>query len=177
MVFARDGVARASMSNLALETGISKATIYHYYASKDLLLFDILDTYLRTLRDRLFGLDLTATSPEAGFETLVTEVLLAYCCMDHEHKIQGEGISLLARDQQNTLRAYQRDVVALMSDQIAACAPHVFQNAPQKRRATAMSVFGMLNWFYMWHANADEPARKDYARLVTNLTLGGLNAL
>ena len=44
-VFADQGFDRASMSLLARECGISKANIYHYYDSKDALLFDILDTY------------------------------------------------------------------------------------------------------------------------------------
>ncbi|MEX0280477.1 MAG: TetR/AcrR family transcriptional regulator, partial [Arenibacterium sp.] len=52
-VFAEQGFARASMAQIAQECGISKANIYHYYSSKDALLFDILDSYLATLRDRL----------------------------------------------------------------------------------------------------------------------------
>ena len=57
-VFADQGFARASMSQVAKDCGISKANIYHYYSSKDALLFDILDTYLSALRDRIIGLDL-----------------------------------------------------------------------------------------------------------------------
>ena len=39
-VFASEGFDRASMAALAQDAGISKANIYHYYDSKDALLFD-----------------------------------------------------------------------------------------------------------------------------------------
>ena len=42
-VFAKEGIARASMSEVAKTCGVSKVNIYHYYVSKDALLFDIPD--------------------------------------------------------------------------------------------------------------------------------------
>ena len=45
-VFADQGFDRASMNLLAKECGISKANIYHYYDSKDALLFDLLDSLI-----------------------------------------------------------------------------------------------------------------------------------
>ena len=50
-VFATEGYDRSSMTRLAEECGISKANIYHYYPSKEALLYDILDSHLRALRD------------------------------------------------------------------------------------------------------------------------------
>jgi AcrR family transcriptional regulator len=47
--FAKQGFDRASMVKLADACGVSKALIYHYYPSKDALLFDILDTHLTAL--------------------------------------------------------------------------------------------------------------------------------
>ncbi len=41
--FAAHGYDRASMTGAAKHCGVSKALIYHYYASKEALLFDILD--------------------------------------------------------------------------------------------------------------------------------------
>ncbi|MGB7317185.1 MAG: helix-turn-helix domain-containing protein, partial [Planktotalea sp.] len=63
-VFAEEGIARASMAQVAVAAGVSKANIYHYYDSKHALLFDILDSYLCALRDRLAGLDLNALTPD-----------------------------------------------------------------------------------------------------------------
>jgi AcrR family transcriptional regulator len=176
-VFADTGFARASMSQLAKECGISKANIYHYYESKDALLFDILDTYLRALRDRVLLLPFEGLGPDEQLKKIVIETLHAYEGMDEEHKIQTEGISLLNEDQQKILKGYQRDMVNQMSGIVLSIAPEVFGDDRRKLRSTVMSVFGMLNWFYMWNGGADEKARTEYGDLVTRLTLSGVNGL
>ena len=176
-VFADQGIARASMSQVAKECGISKANIYHYYSSKDALLFDILDTYLSALRDRVSGLDMAGLDPSDQLGRIVVETLRAYEGMDHEHKIQSEGIPLLSEEQQKILKAYQRDLVMQLSGVVAAIAPEVFDGDPRILRSTVMSIFGMLNWFYMWNSPADQQARDAYGQLVTKLTLSGVHGL
>lgn len=176
-VFADTGFVRASMSQVAKDCGISKANIYHYYSGKDALLFDILDTYLLELRNRLLHLPLDGMPPEEQLRAIVSETLHAYDGMDDEHKIQTEGIPLLQPEQQVVLKNYQRDMVQQLSDVVRAIAPDVFDDDRQKLRATVMSIFGMLNWFYMWNKGAKEKARTDYADLVTRLTLTGVKGL
>ena len=176
-VFAKSGFARASMSQVANDCGISKANIYHYYDSKDALLFDILDSYLSALRDRIQGLPMEGLTPSEQLRLIVTETLHAYEGMDDEHKIQTEGLPMLPKLQQDILKGYQRDLVNQMSGVIATIAPDVFACDAGKLRSTVMSVFGMLNWFYMWNGNADDQARRDYANLVTGLTMKGVQGV
>jgi AcrR family transcriptional regulator len=176
-VFADTGFARASMAQVARACGISKATIYHYYDSKDALLFDILDTYLRTLRDRIGALPLAGLAASEQLGMVISQTLLAYDGMDDEHKIQTEGIAQLPAAQQDILKGFQRDLVGQMSGIIAAIAPDVFAQDRPKLRSTVMSVFGMVNWFYMWNSDATPRARADYAELVTRLTLSGVKGL
>lgn len=176
-VFADSGFARASMAQVAKACGISKANIYHYYDSKDALLFDILDSYLSALRDRIKGLPLDGLEPVEQLRLIMTETLLAYEGMDDEHKIQTEGLPLLAKPQQDILKGYQRDLVTQLSGVIAALAPDVFDGDRRKLHGTVMSVFGMLNWFYMWNGTANHQARRDYAELVTGLTTQGLRGV
>ena len=173
-VFADQGFSRASMSQVASLCGISKANIYHYYPSKDALLFGILDTYLLALRDRIRGLPLADLDPSDQLHQIIVETLRAYEGMDHEHKIQTEGIPMLDDSQQRILKGYQRDLVTQLSDVIAAIAPKVFANNPRKLRATVMSVFGMLNWYYMWKRDGSESARVAYADRVSDLILNGI---
>lgn len=175
-VFAREGFDRASVARVAAACEISKANIYHYYSSKDEILFDILDSYLSGLRNRVCGLDLEGLTPEQAFHSVVTEVLLSYQGVDNEHRLQASAIALLPADQQRVLYGYQRDLVRRVSDLVAALSPDL-SGDPVRLRATTMSVFGMLNWFYMWNSGADEAARRDYADLVARLTLSGVGGL
>ena len=175
-VFASSGISGASMNEVANACGISKANIYHYYASENELLFDILDTYLAELRDVIFGVDLADKSPAEKLHRLTRAFLLTYEGMDNEHKIQSEGIQLLPVEQQAVLKAYQKDLVRLMSSTLRDCAPEaLLDNA--KCRDVTMSVFGMLNWFYMWNPHATKSQRLEYAATVADLTLTGIRQI
>lgn len=176
-LFAEEGYDRASMSSIARACGISKANIYHYYEGKDALLFDLLDSYLMRLRDRVCGLDLGGLAPVARLRAILTEVLLAYEGADHEHKVQLNAMSALPKAEQEHLRAYQREMVKFLSAALRDAAPETFAADKGKLRAVTMSVFGMLNWHYMWNAGADTHDRKGYADLVARLTLEGVAGL
>lgn len=176
-VFARDGIARASMNEVARACGISKANIYHYYSGKDELIFGILDAYLSELRDRLFTPDLSGLAPSEQLHAATRTILLAYEGMDNEHQIQTEGLPLLPPDQQEILRGYQRDMVTRISMILTACAPDVFGANRTLLRQATMSVFGMLNWYYRWQPNGNSQDRVAYAGVVADMTLDGLNGL
>ncbi len=176
-VFAEQGYDRASMSVLAKECGISKANIYHYYDSKDALLFDVLDSYLKMLRDRICSLDLSGLDAKSQLRTVLREILLAYQGADDEHRVQSTGMRALPEIQQKVLRGYQRDLVTQVSDVVAASAEGVLDNDPVRLRETTMSIFGMLNWYYMWQQSADTSARERYADLATDLVLGGVRGM
>lgn len=176
-VFATEGFDRASMAMLARECGISKANIYHYYDSKDALLFDILETYLRDLRDRICGIDVDGMTAEAKLREVVAATLRAYQGANHEHQVQIGSMSALPEEQQKLLRGYQRDMVVFVRDIVEAIAPDVFGADEAKLRSATMSVFGMLNWYYMWNTGAGSDAREEYATLVSNLMLKGVLGL
>ena len=74
-VFAQRGVAGASMAEVAKACVISKGNIYHYYDSKLAILFDILDSYLCRLRDRIIAVQLDANNVQTSLETLCIEIL------------------------------------------------------------------------------------------------------
>lgn len=176
-VFAVSGYDRASMTQLARECGISKANIYHYYDSKDAVLFAVLDTYLRDLRDRVCTADLEGCAPEERLRRIISEIMLAYQGADHEHQVQIGAMGALAEEQQKLLRGYQRELVQFVSTAIADVAPEVFDGDAARLRGATMSVFGMLNWYYMWNSGAGAQARSDYAGLAADLILNGVKGL
>ena len=176
-VFATHGYHGASMAQVAAGCGISKGNIYHYYSGKDALLFDVLESYLKGLRDRIMGLDLTWMGAEEGFRRLIFEVLRAYQGSDNEHRVQISALDQLPRAGSAVLRGYQRDLVAKMSVALSSARPEVFYQDNARLRAATMSVFGMLNWYFMWNSGAGAAARDAYAGLVADLTLGGVGAI
>lgn len=173
-LFADEGYGRASMAEVARRCGISKANIYHYYPSKEALLFDMLETHLRELRDRVLGLDFETDDPKDQLRVIITEILLAYQGADAEHDVMLSAMQALPPEKQDQLRQYQREFVAVGRDRLAAISPpHVAQDR-ERLWALTMSVFGMLNWHYKWSGGADAATRRDHADLITDLVIGGV---
>lgn len=173
-VFADTGFDRTSMSMLAKECGISKAAIYHYYGSKDDLLFDILETHLKALRDRVAKITPAGKSPEEFLRAVIEEILLAYRGADDHHRVQLASLGALDEASQQRLGDLQRALVMQVSDAVKAVAPARVASDKKVQRAVTMSLFGMLNWFYMWNHDKGEQNRKDYAQLVCDMVLKGL---
>lgn len=175
-VFARDGYDRASMAGLASECGVSKALFYHYYGSKEALLFDIISTHLEELAEAVEAADDAGLAPELRLERLVGALLEAYRDADAEHKLQIGTMQILPDAEQAQLKALERQLVARFAEAIRALAPEAFDGMPLLKPVT-MSLFGMLNWFYMWFRDGGPVSRADYARMATRLLVGGVKDL
>ncbi len=175
-VFARDGYDRASMSGLAAECGVSKALFYHYYASKEALLFDIIHTHLEALVEAVEDADRPDLAPQQRLEILVAALLESYRDADAEHKVQLGALQLLPDEDQAALKALERKLVSRFAEAIRAVEPDLFEGTPLLKPVT-MSLFGMLNWFYMWFREGGAVSRRDYARLATQLLLGGVTSI
>ncbi|GKY89087.1 TetR/AcrR family transcriptional regulator [Sinisalibacter aestuarii] len=168
--FARHGFDRASMTGAAKHCGVSKALIYHYYSAKEALLYDILDWHLTDLVETA-----REVSPEGGLGALICAILEAYEDADAEHKLQIDALSVLPDAQQAPLIALQRELVEMMSAALLHEAPAL--DGTDKLRPVTMSVFGILNWFYMWHRPGKGMDRKAYARLATDMVLNGIRGV
>ncbi|MCY0147522.1 TetR/AcrR family transcriptional regulator [Hoeflea sp. G2-23] len=175
--FAEHSYDRASMGKLAEACGVSKALIYHYYPSKDALLFDILDTHLTALVDVVETTAASSAEPQARLRALIRAVLIAYRDSDSEHKVQLDALSSLPEEKQEHLRALQRRLVACMAESVRAVEPERFAARPELVRPVTMSVFGMLNWFFLWHKPGGPVNRDAYAAIVADLVMGGLPAV
>lgn len=175
-IFARDGYDRASMSQLAGELGVSKALLYHYYASKEALLYDIIAAHLQDLVETVEEADDPAAPPETRLERLVIALLEAYRDADNEHRVQLSGLKLLPEEQQDELKALERRLVLVFAEAVRQINPSAFEGRPLLKPVT-MSLFGMLNWFYMWFREGGSLSRDDYAKLATELLVNGVRAL
>lgn len=176
VAFARDGYDRASMARLAAECGVSKALLYHYYASKEALLFDIVRTHLEELIEAVNEADDPAAAPEDRLNRLVAALLSAYRDADAEHKVQIGALALLPQAEQHALKALERRLVERFAETIRPLNPEAFAGSALLKPVT-MSLFGMLNWAYMWFRDGGAVSREDYARLATRILASGVREL
>lgn len=175
-VFAEMGMEKASMSMIASRSNVSKALLYHYYPSKDALIFDIVRTHLTELDTAIAEADETEAAPQERLRRLVRAILESYRGADNEHKVQLNGTSALSAEQLSELKTIERRIVKRFSRVIIEVNPRLNDERPLLTPVT-MSLFGMMNWVYMWF-RADGPiSRDEYADIATTLLLEGVKAV
>ncbi len=175
-VFAEMGMEKASMSMIASHSGVSKALLYHYYPSKDALIFDIVRTHLTELSGAIEAADRTDVSPQDRLRLLVKAVLKNYEGRDNEHKVQLNGTNALSAEQLAELRTIERQIVKRFSNVIRDINPDLDKDRPLLMPVT-MSLFGMMNWVYMWFRPDGPITRDQYADIATTLILEGVKAV
>lgn len=175
ILFARNGYDRTAMAEVAAACGVSKALLYHYYDGKDALLFDILREHLQELIDAAAAVD-RGLAPRMRLRTLVGALLEAYRDADPQHKIQINEMSKLAPERHRELVGMERELVAIYAEAIAEVLPAIGRDKALLKPVT-MSLFGMLNWHYMWFREQGSMSREDYADLATTVLIEGAQAL
>lgn len=174
-VFAKYGYDRASMAQVAKACNVSKALLYHYYTNKAALLFDILRDHLQELIEAVTAVDRNLP-PRRRLRALVGALLEAYRDADDQHKIQLNELGKLPPKRKKLLTDMERDLVRVFADAIAGVNPAIGDDKALLKPVT-MSLFGMINWHYMWFRDGKPLTRDDYADLVTTLLVEGAAAL
>ena len=177
-LFAERGFDGSSMSDLAERCATTKSGLYHYYASKEEVLYDILTEHLgglvRIVRDA--AAEGAALPAPERLELLIARLLGAYARADHQHKVQLNELWRLAEDERGAIVEMEREIVGRVADTLADINPKL-QTQRGLLKPVTMSLFGMLNWHYLWFRDDGPMSRDDYARLATRLFLDGARTL
>ena len=176
-VFADRGMEKASMSQIAAQAQVSKALLYHYYPSKDALIFAIITTHLDELDAAIAAADDPGLEPALRLRRLVGAVLENYRGADNQHKVQLNAAQALSETQRTEITAQERAIVRRFSAVLDAINPAL--NRPERPllMPVTMSLFGMMNWVYMWFREGGQITRDDYAEVATTLILEGIKAV
>lgn len=176
--FAQLGYASASMADLAQACAVSKAALYHYYDSKETILFEALEDYtarLQALVDATVGGDPAPCTPAAARAALVALVhaLLREYAQSHSYHVSLlNDVKFLGVAQRAIIRAQERAVVDRITALIAAAFPG--RVAADRQSATTMALLGMLNFSFAWWDPEGPLGPDGLAELVVDLWFHGL---
>ena len=176
-VIAEQGMDKASMSQIAAHAQVSKALLYHYYPSKDALIFAIITGHLEELDAEISAADDPSLPPEQRLRKLVGTVLECYRGADNEHKVQLNATAALSDEQRAEITKIERRIVRHFSTVLHDLNPDLDQKQRPLLMPVTMSLFGMMNWVYMWFRDGGRISREDYADVATTLILEGIKAV
>lgn len=161
---------------LAAASGGSKAWIYHYYASKEAVLYDLLRTYTDDLLAVVVAADDVTLAPRRRLRGLIAAILRSYDDAQSRHAAILTDLGRLPDDQQGQIRATQRRVVGVVAAALVAVDPRL-EERPDVLMPLTMSLFGMLNWYHRWFRPDGPMSSEGYVDMVTGLVLDGLDGV
>ncbi|MGZ2743391.1 TetR/AcrR family transcriptional regulator [Burkholderia stagnalis] len=176
--FAQSSYPSTSMSDLATASGTSKARLYHYYESKEAILFDLLDRYTKRLM--LIIAEVEGASQRRGltereaFAELVRAFLAEYETSHSRHVALLNDVKYLEDAQREIILDRQRDVVAAFARQLARAYPERISRDNQT--SVTMMVFGMINWTFTWLKPGGRLGYRDFAEQVIGMIEHGLSS-
>lgn len=177
-LFAEHGFDGSSVADLALRCGLTKPALYHYFPSKEALLYEILDTHIGMLRRMVLEADLEAREwePKRRLEHIVHHLLAAYRDADDKHKIQLNELDRLPEPQRRVIKSMERDIVEVVAGILVLVNPRL-DGSSGLLKPVVMSLFGILNWHYTWFRENGALSRPAFATFATRLFLEGVEAL
>ena len=150
--FAERSYPAASMNDIAAAGGTSKARLYHYYESKEAILFDLLDRYTQRLLAIIGQAEATAQrrnlDDRAALHELIRSFLQEYETSATRHVALLHDTKFLGEAQRELILDRQRDVVSAVTRFLRRAYPARVNAANQS--AVAMMLFGMINWTFTW---------------------------
>jgi AcrR family transcriptional regulator len=158
--FADRSYPAASMNEIAAACGTSKARLYHYYESKDAILFDLLDRHTQRLLALIAQTEAKAQRQNLDERAALHELVRAFL---HEYESSGTRHSALLNDTQflsaepdEALGSSQRELILNRQRDIVAAMTRFLKRAyPERLNATnqtaqTMMLLGMINWTFTW---------------------------
>ena len=176
--FARQSYPATSMNDIAAACGASKARLYHYYESKEAILFDLLDRYTQKLLVIIGQVQATAhrqaLDERATLHELVRAFLREYETSATRHAALLGSAQFLGEEQREVILDRQRDVVAAVTRFLRRAYPE--RVGARNQNAIAMTLFGMINWTFTWLRPGGAMSYADFAEEVIAMLEHGLAA-
>ena len=174
--FARQSFPAASMNDIAAACGTSKARLYHYYESKEAILFDLLDRYTQGLLALIGEAEARAQrnslSEREALHELIRRFLAEYENSATRHIALVSDTKFLGETQRELILNRQRDVVAAFTRFLKRAYPDRINAANQT--AVTMMLFGMINWTFTWLRPGGAMSYVAFADEVVQLLENGL---
>ena len=173
--FAELGFPSASMNGIARRCGMSKGLLYHYYSSKEQLLFAVAEQYTRRLVALVDEVEGRVSDPARRLPELIRAFLDEYQTSQARHMVLLHDLRFLPEAERRTVVANQRRVIEAFVAAVRG-AHRLPDDFPVVKPVTMM-LFGMMNWTFAWLKPGKGISYAQYAELVTEVFAAGVAAL
>lgn len=171
-VFYDKGYEGASMRDLSRASGMSLAGLYHYFESKEKLLYMVqkhtFETVLAGLEQRLAGV----TDPEQRLRLLIRNHLEYFLANQKGMRVLSHEDQALTGEYADAIASIKRRYYQIVRDLIHTYARE--RGAAVNERMATVSLFGMMNWIYTWYRSGTDGGAEEISRAMEDIFLSGV---
>jgi len=173
-VFDEKGYEGASMRDLSRATGMSLAGLYHYFDSKEKLLYLIQKHTFTTIVERLHERLDEVSDPEQRVRLFILNHLEYFLRNRKAMKVLSHEDEVLKND-------FGSEIAAIKREYYRICVG-LLDNLKRERnlhfstRLAVLSLFGMMNWIYTWYNPRLDANVNVIAREMGDILLRGICA-
>jgi AcrR family transcriptional regulator len=172
-LFAKEGYPGAKMQDVARACGATKSMLYHYFPTKDELLFAMLEEHLEKVIAGIEDVSAQTGSAEDRFAALVVVYVQKSAQSRRRHTIAQNDVKYLPKAMQAPLFALEKRVCDLIAGQLRLLKPGLPANS---YKPYAMLLIGMLNGTDVWFKGSGEIKMPELCERISRLFLRGFMA-
>jgi AcrR family transcriptional regulator len=171
--FSRHGYHGTSMTHIAEELGMRKASLYHHVSKKEDLLFAIHDALI----DELTAATLEVVSTSRTPEEKLREVLRVSMRFVARHR---DGVTVFLQERRAVTGerwealVARRDLYEQLVTQVIAGGTAAGAFVPVRADIAARGVLAMANWGYTWFDDGGDLTADEVADAFADIALRGL---
>lgn len=175
-LIARKGFDVATMIDVAKACGASKSHLYHYFPSKEELLFAIVHEHITAQATELRRIVAQPLPAEERFSQFVDAFMQGAARSRNEHIILMNDIKFLPKTQLDQIRRLETELAELLEGMLREINPE-FMADERLQKPYALLLFGMMIWTFSWYRRSGEITPKELAQHISTLFVHGFKAL
>lgn len=171
-LFAQQGYMRSSIADLAEACRLSRGALYHYFDSKEAILFAILDAHVRQMiADVEAAMGQQSTNLDR-FRAAIRAIVELNARSPNEQRVILNDLSFLNEAEQVAIKTLERQLVGTVSDLLVRLDTEG-KIVKRSKKVYTMMLFGMLNFSHTWYDPKGGIEPKQFADMVVDLFLDG----
>ncbi|SEE25920.1 TetR/AcrR family transcriptional regulator [Bradyrhizobium erythrophlei] len=171
-LFARQGYMRASIADLADACKLSRGALYHYFDSKEAILFAILDAHIREMIADVEAAMAGKAATLEQFRAAIQAIVALNARSSDEQRVILNDLSFLGETEQDAIKALERQLVDTVSDLLVELDKEG-KIVRRTKKIYSMMLFGILNFSHTWYDPKGGVDPGEFADMVVDLFLYG----
>jgi AcrR family transcriptional regulator len=172
-LFAQKGFRNTNIIDIGEACNASKSRMYHYFASKELMLQAMLETHVNDLLALAGQVASTQVAPQLKFREYIYIHLQYYYDHRDQHEVLIEDADHLPEGARASVNNAEQQLVGFLVGILRELNPERFRDR-QVATTHAMLIYGMLNWTYTWYKPTGKFNLENLADQAAALCLNGV---